>query len=86
MIGIAAGLYMLSQPLAAAAPSGPLTDDVAIIEHAGVATGEIRLRIVIAPHSSAAGAAAARRNSAQSAPYRRDVLRQGQSTVVIYYQ
>ena len=86
MIGIAAGLYILSQPLAAAAPSEPLTDDVAIIEYAGVATGEIRLRLVIAPHSSAAGAAAARRESARSAPYRRDVLRQSQSTVIVYYQ
>ena len=86
MIGIAAGLYMLSQPLAAAAPSGPLTDDVGIIEPAGVATGEIRLRIVIAPHSVHAAAAVPRSERTRPAPYRRDVLRQGRSTVIMYYQ
>ena len=87
MIKIAASLYVLSQPFSGAAlPSPEAAEEVAIIAQAGVATGQIGLRLVILPHAPGVSAAVPNAAASRPAPYRRDVLKQGQSTVIIYYQ
>ena len=87
MIKVAASLYLLAAPVASTANvcEMPVGDEAAHIMLVGQATGQLNIRLTIAPRGSATTVAPSGQTTTAASPYRRSIERSGQSTVVVTY-
>ena len=86
MIKVAASLYLLSQPVASVANvcEAPRADEAAIV-FVGQATGQLNIRLTIAPHGSATVVGPSGPSTTATSPYRRSIQRSAHSTLVVTY-